>query len=225
MIALDGIARRYSMGGETVHALRAVDLDIGAGEYVALMGPSGSGKTTLLNILGLLDRPDGGVFRFEGQDVTGLGDDALAALRQRRIGFIFQSFHLIARLSALENVALPMALAGHNRRERHERATALLERLGLADRAAHRPGELSGGQRQRVAIARAMSLQPSLILADEPTGNLDQRSGEEVMALLGDINAAGATVLIVTHDAEVAACTRRQIRLLDGDIVEDRQDT
>ena len=225
MIALDGIARRYSMGGETVHALRAVDLDIGAGEYVALMGPSGSGKTTLLNILGLLDRPDGGVFRFEGQDVTGLGDDALAALRQRRIGFIFQSFHLIARLSALENVALPMALAGHNRRERHERATALLERLGLADRAAHRPGELSGGQRQRVAIARAMSLQPSLILADAPTGNLDQRSGEEVMALLGDINAAGATVLIVTHDAEVAACTRRQIRLLDGDIVEDRQDT
>ena len=225
MIALDGIARRYSMGGETVHALRAVDLDIGAGEYVALMGPSGSGKTTLLNILGLLDRPDGGVFRFEGQDVTGLGDDALAALRQRRIGFIFQSFHLIARLSALENVALPMALAGHNRRERHERATALLERLGLADRAAHRPGELSGGQRQRVAIARAMSLQPSLILADEPTGNLDQRSGEEVMALLGDINAAGATVLIVTHDAEVAACTRRQIRLLHGDIDEDRQDT
>lgn len=223
MIALDAIARRYSMGGETVHALRTIDLSVDAGEYVALMGPSGSGKTTLLNILGLLDRPDAGVFRFEGQDVTRLGDDALAALRQRRIGFIFQSFHLIARLSALDNVALPMTLTGSSRRERLKRATELLERLGLADRAAHRPGELSGGQRQRVAIARAMSLQPSLILADEPTGNLDQRSGEEVMGLLGDINAAGATVLIVTHDADVAACTRRQIRLLDGDIVEDRQ--
>jgi putative ABC transport system ATP-binding protein len=221
MIRLEAVSRVFPMGRERVHALRSVDLRIGPGEYLALTGPSGSGKSTLLNVLGLLDTPTSGRYFFESRDTADLDDGALAALRRTRIGFVFQSFHLVPRLSAAENVALPLMLARMAPPARRARVAALLARFGLAERAAHKPAELSGGQRQRVAIARAMALEPSLLLADEPTGNLDRASGHDVIAALEALNAEGLTVVLVTHDPELAARTRRRIRLVDGTITQD----
>ena len=209
------------MGDQTVAALRGIDLTIAAGEYTAVMGPSGSGKSTLLNILGLLDRPDAGSYRLGGLETTGLGEERRAALRRERIGFIFQSFHLIPRLSAAENVELPLTLAGVAPRERRERVADVLGAMGLSARAHHRPDQLSGGQRQRVAIARATVTAPDLILADEPTGNLDRASGEEVVRTLEALNARGPTLVLVTHDPQLGARARRRIRMDDGAIVED----
>ena len=197
-----------------VHALAGVDLRIAPGEYIAVMGPSGSGKSTLLNVLGLLDRPDAGHYRLEGRDVTTLSPDEQARVRSQRIGFVFQSFHLVPRLTAAENVALPMMLAGLPARERDERVRQALAGFGLADRAAHKPDELSGGQRQRVAIARATIMRPALLLADEPTGNLDRATGEEVIRLLEQLNADGVTLVMVTHDAALGARAAR--RSADG---------
>jgi len=221
MISLTAVNRSFLVGEERVHALRDIDLDVGPGEYAALMGPSGSGKTTLLNILGLLDRPDSGRYRLDGLETTTLGSEERARLRREHIGFVFQSFHLIPRLSALENIALPMVLAGIRPRERHQRATKILDQVGLTDRADHRPDQLSGGQRQRVAIARATIMRPRLILADEPTGNLDRASGEEVIGTLERLNASGLTLLIVTHDPEIGRRAARRIRMDDGSIAAD----
>lgn len=221
MILLRAINRSFSVGGDRVHALRAIDLDIGPGDYAAIMGPSGSGKTTLLNILGLLDRPDSGRYRLDDVETTTLGGEQRARLRRERIGFVFQSFHLIPRLSALENVELPMVLAGIHPGERRRRAQRILDQVGLTDRAGHRPDQLSGGQRQRVAIARATIMRPRLILADEPTGNLDRASGEEVIGTLEQLNAAGLTLLVVTHDPDLGRRARRCIRMDDGSIAED----
>jgi putative ABC transport system ATP-binding protein len=220
-IELAGIERVFHLGDSEVHALRAVDLAIGAGEYVAVMGPSGSGKSTLLNILGLLDRPDAGTYRLEGRDVTTLAPQEQARVRSHRIGFVFQSFHLVPRLTAAENIALPMMLAGIAPKERLARVTQALHDYGLADRAGHRPDQLSGGQRQRVAIARATVMHPALILADEPTGNLDRSTGEEVMRLLEDLNAGGVTLIVVTHDPVLGARARRNVAMQDGAIVRD----
>ncbi|WP_284615148.1 ABC transporter ATP-binding protein [Aquabacterium humicola] len=220
-VELEGIARVFHLGGSPVHALRALDLRIGAGEYVAVMGPSGSGKSTLLNVLGLLDSPDAGRYRLEDRDVTTLTPDEQAQVRSRRIGFVFQSFHLVPRLSAAENIALPMVLAGTPARERAARVAQALQDYGLADRAAHKPSELSGGQRQRVAIARATIMQPALILADEPTGNLDRATGDEVMRLLEGLNARGVTLIVVTHDAQMGARARRRLAMEDGAIRHD----
>ncbi len=206
-----------------MHALDRVDLRIDAGEYIAVMGPSGSGKSTLLNVLGLLDRPDGGHYRLEGRDVTTLSADEQARVRSRRIGFVFQSFHLVPRLTAAENIALPMVLAGLPVRERAQRVQAALAGFGLADRASHRPDELSGGQRQRVAIARATVMRPALLLADEPTGNLDRVTGEEVLRLLEELNADGVTLLVVTHDAALGARARRRLLMRDGAIEADER--
>jgi putative ABC transport system ATP-binding protein len=204
-----------------VHALAGVNLRIEAGEYISVMGPSGSGKSTLLNVLGLLDRPDAGHYVLEGRDVTTLSADEQAGVRSRRIGFVFQSFHLVPRLTAAENIALPMVLAGMPTRERDQRVRGALDGFGLADRAAHRPDELSGGQRQRVAIARATIMQPALLLADEPTGNLDRATGDEVVRLLEQLNAGGVTLLVVTHDAAIGARARRCLRMEDGAIRHD----
>jgi putative ABC transport system ATP-binding protein len=220
-IALSGIERVFHLGDSEVHALRTLDLSIAAGEYVAVMGPSGSGKSTLLNLLGLLDRPDAGVYRFEGTDVTQLSADQQARVRSERIGFVFQSFHLVPRLSAAENVALPMTLAGVAPAQRAARVAKALQDYGLEDRARHRPDQLSGGQRQRVAIARATIMQPAMILADEPTGNLDRATGEEVIRLLEEQNARGVTLIIVTHDAGIGARARRQLLMEDGAIRHD----
>jgi putative ABC transport system ATP-binding protein len=216
---LSGICREYVVGAETVHALDHVDLTIGAGEYVSIMGPSGSGKSTLLNVLGLLDRPTAGTYRLQGEDVSHLDDDSLAANRQRHIGFIFQFFHLIPRVTALENVELPLVLAGAAPRARRERAAAVLESVGLKARLHHRPDQLSGGERQRVAIGRAIIMQPSYLLADEPTGNLDTRSGGEIMQILEQLNRDGIAVLIVTHDAAIGDRARRHLKLRDGKVV------
>jgi putative ABC transport system ATP-binding protein len=210
------------VGDQPVCALQPTDLEIRAGESVAVMGPSGSGKSTLLNIIGLLDSPTAGRYRFAGRETTGLAPEAQARLRRERIGFVFQAFHLIPRLSARENVELPLALAGVSRRIRSRRAAQLLEALGLRDRAEHRPEALSGGQRQRVAIARAMIADPVLLLADEPTGNLDRAAGAEVLELLLELNRRGQTLIVVTHDSEVAAALRRHIRLVDGRITSDQ---
>jgi putative ABC transport system ATP-binding protein len=210
MMELAGICRDYSVGGEIVHALDHVDLAIRAGEYVSIMGPSGSGKSTLLNVLGLLDRPTAGLYRLEGEDVSQLGDDALAQHRQRHIGFIFQFFHLVPRLTALENVELPLVLAGAAPRMRRERAAAILESVGLKARLDHRPEQLSGGERQRVAIGRAIVMQPHFLLADEPTGNLDTRSGGEIMQILEQLNRDGIALLIVTHDPAIGSRARRR---------------
>jgi putative ABC transport system ATP-binding protein len=218
MMQLSGICREYVVGGETVHALDHVDLTIDAGEYVSIMGPSGSGKSTLLNVLGLLDRPTSGTYRLQGEDVSNLGDDELAAHRQRHIGFIF---HLIPRLTALENVELPLVLTGAAPRARRERAAAILESVGLKARLGHRPDQLSGGERQRVAIGRAMIMQPSFLLADEPTGNLDTRSGNEIMQILEQLNRDGIAVLIVTHDPAIGDRARRHLKLRDGKVVAD----
>jgi putative ABC transport system ATP-binding protein len=221
MMQLSGICREYVVGAETVHALDHVDLGIEAGEYVSIMGPSGSGKSTLLNVLGLLDRPTAGSYRLQGEDVSNLDDDALAAHRQRQIGFIFQFFHLIPRLTALENVELPLVLTGAAPRERRERAAKILESVGLKARLDHRPDQLSGGERQRVAIGRAIVMQPSFLLADEPTGNLDSRSGDEIMQILEQLNRDGIALLIVTHDPAIGSRARRHLTLRDGKIVGD----
>ena len=221
MIELRDLCRHFQMGDQRVLALDAVNLRIAAGEYVSIMGPSGSGKSTLLNVLGLLDRPTAGTYLLDARETTSLSDDELAQTRARKIGFIFQSFHLIPRLTAFENVELPLVLAGVDPGERRPRVQALLASLSLEARAHHRPNELSGGQRQRVAIARAMVMQPAVLLADEPTGNLDHVSGAEVLAAIEGLNAKGITLLVVTHDAEVAQLARRHIRMRDGKVVED----
>jgi putative ABC transport system ATP-binding protein len=219
MIEIAGVSRTFQVGGQPVHALRAIDLNFADGEYAAIMGPSGSGKSTLLHILGLLDRPDSGHYRLDGLETTEIDEERRAQLRRDRIGFVFQSFHLIPRLSAAENVELPLVLAGLAPAQRRERVTRILAAVGLADRAHHRPDQLSGGQRQRVAIARATIMEPGLILADEPTGNLDRASGREVMETLEALNANGLTLLIVTHDAELGARAQRRIRMDDGAIL------
>jgi putative ABC transport system ATP-binding protein len=216
MIRLEHIDRDFQVGDTTVHALRDVSLDIAQGEFVAIMGPSGSGKSTLLNLLGLLDRPTRGRYELDGRDVTDLSDEQTARVRRDKIGFVFQFFHLVPRLSAAANIALPLLLAGVPPRERSERAAQLLAEVGLSERADHRPAQLSGGQLQRVAIARAMSMRPALLLADEPTGNLDRATGREIMALLERLNAAGMTLAVITHDAEVGARAGRRIQLVDG---------
>jgi putative ABC transport system ATP-binding protein len=222
MMELREICREYTVGTEVVHALDHVDLTISPGEYISIMGPSGSGKSTLLNVLGLLDRPTAGTYRLEGEDVSALDDDALADHRQRHIGFIFQFFHLIPRLTALENVELPLVLAGTAPRARRERATAILESVGLKTRLGHRPDQLSGGERQRVAIGRAIVMQPSFLMADEPTGNLDSRSGDEIMQIIEQLNRDGIAVLLVTHDPAIGSRARRHLTLHDGKIVGDR---
>lgn len=220
-IELNGISRSFTLGDSVVHALRDIDVYIEAGEYVAVMGPSGSGKSTLLNLLGLLDQPDRGHYRLEGRDVTTLSPDEQAAVRRNRIGFVFQSFHLVPRLSAAENIALPLMLAGMATAERNARVQRALADFGLASRASHRPDELSGGQRQRVAIARATIMQPALILADEPTGNLDRHTGEEVTQLLEALNARGTTLIVVTHDPDMGARARRRLMMEDGALKQD----
>jgi putative ABC transport system ATP-binding protein len=221
MIALADIHRSFQVGEETVHALRDVNLHIEAGQYLAIMGPSGSGKSTLLNIIGLLDRPDSGAYRLEGQDTTRLPDLQQAALRRHKIGFVFQFFHLVPRMSAAENVELPMVLAGLDPGERKRRVREALEELGLANRAKHRPDQLSGGQRQRVAIARATIMRPHILLADEPTGNLDRASGQEVIHILEALNRDHQlTLIMVTHDPELGRRAKRRIRMADGEIVD-----
>ncbi len=220
-IELAGIERVFKLGDSEVHALHAVSLTIEAGEYVAVMGPSGSGKSTLLNLLGLLDRPNAGTYHLEGRDVTTLTPDEQAEVRRSRIGFVFQSFHLVPRLTAAENVALPLMLAGVPLTERNRRVAEALRNFGLESRAGHRPDELSGGQRQRVAIARATIMRPALILADEPTGNLDRATGQDVTALLEELNASGVTLIVVTHDPVMGGRARRRLMMEDGALVAD----
>ncbi len=219
MIRVDDLWRTYRMGDHELHALRAIDEEIEDGEHVAIMGPSGSGKSTFLNLLGCLDSPSRGKYILAGQDVAGLAEDALAEIRLHRIGFIFQSFHLVPRLNALQNIELPLIFAGKNPALRRELATAALVSVGLSDRADHRPAELSGGEKQRVAIARATVMQPDLLLADEPTGNLDTRSGEQVLDLLGSLHRQGRTLIVVTHDPNVARRADRVLVMRDGEIV------
>ena len=221
MIRLTGIDRVFPVGDEEVHALRGVNLTIEAGEYLSIMGPSGSGKSSLLNVIGLLDRPNSGRYELDRRDVTGLSDDELARVRREKIGFVFQFFHLVPRLTAEQNIELPMVLAGIDPAERRRRLDTLVAEYGLLDRAGHRPDQLSGGQCQRVAIARAMSMRPSVILADEPTGNLDRHTGQEVFALLERLHAAGGTLVVVTHDGEIGSRAKRRIRIVDGQIVAD----
>ena len=221
MIRLTGIARTFLVGGEAVHALQGIELSIAAGEYLSIMGPSGSGKSTLLNIIGLLDRPDAGTYELDGRNVTALSDDQLARVRREKIGFVFQFFHLVPRLTALQNIELPMVLAGIDPMERKRRLARLLAEYGLEERAGHRPDQLSGGQCQRVAIARAMSMGPTVILADEPTGNLDRHTGQEVLNVLEGVHRNGGTLVIVTHDPEIGARSQRRLRMQDGAIIGD----
>ena len=216
MISLSGITRAFAVGGRPVHALRGIDLEVPAGDYLAVMGPSGSGKTTLLTILGCLDRPTSGSYRLDGSEVSGLDDQELSRVRRHKIGFVFQSFHLVPRLTALENVELPMVFAGIPPRERALKAGSVLAAVGLSDRAEHRPDQLSGGERQRVAIARSVVMEPSLLLADEPTGNLDSKSGLEVIELLERMNRQGLTLIVVTHDPLIGRRARWRLRLADG---------
>ena len=221
MIRTEALTKTYKMGKVEVHALRGVDIQIAEGEYTAIVGPSGSGKSTLMHILGCLDRPTSGTYVLAGEDVSQLSRARLARVRNRDVGFIFQSFHLLPRANVLRNVELPLVYAGASRKTRRERATEALERVGLGDRLRHRPNELSGGQRQRVAIARALVTRPRILFADEPTGNLDQQSGLEVMELFGELNAEGHTVILVTHDRNVASHAHRIISLVDGRVVMD----
>jgi putative ABC transport system ATP-binding protein len=223
LIEVRGVRKTYQMGEVEVNALNGVDLDVERGEYIAVMGASGSGKSTLMNLLGCLDTPSAGSYRLNGVAVEELEDAELAAIRNKEIGFVFQTFNLLPRTSALGNVELPLVYAGVPRRERRRRALEALEKVGLADRVDHQPNELSGGQRQRVAIARALVNDPSILLADEPTGNLDSATSEEIMALFDALNAAGNTVVLVTHEAEIAAHTARQVLLRDGVVVSDRR--
>jgi putative ABC transport system ATP-binding protein len=218
IVSLDGVSRTYAMDRIRVDALREVSLEVREGEFVAIVGPSGSGKSTMMNIVGCLDRPTAGTYRLAGTLVGSLDDDRLARLRSRTIGFVFQSYNLLPRTSALDNVATPLLYQGVGRRERVARATAALERLGLGDRLDHEPSQLSGGQQQRVAVARAIVPDPALILADEPTGNLDSASGRDVLAVLRDLHATGRTIVLITHDAEVAAAAERQVHIRDGRI-------
>jgi putative ABC transport system ATP-binding protein len=222
MIELQGIVKRYVLGGETVLALAGVDLSIGRNEYVALIGPSGSGKSTLMNILGCLDSPTEGRYILNGRDTSSLRDDELATVRNREIGFVFQSFHLLPRQTALQNVIQPLMYRPMSAAERRGRAENALAGVGLGDRLDHRPNQLSGGQRQRVAVARALVGEPSILLADEPTGNLDSRTSAEIMALFDALHSSGQTVIVVTHEPDIAAHCRRTVRVLDGHIVEDR---
>ncbi len=220
-LVLRDVVRNYDMGSETVYALRGVSLDVAKNEYVAIMGPSGSGKSTLMNIIGCLDVPTSGTYSLDGEMVADKSEAELAAIRNRMIGFVFQTFNLIPRSNILHNVELPLIYGGIGRAERREMAERALERVGLADRRMHKPNELSGGQRQRVAIARALVFSPSIILADEPTGNLDTRTGEEVMGMIDELHDAGQTVILVTHEDNIAAHARRTITLLDGHIEKD----
>jgi len=223
MIRLRGIERIFRVGEEEVHALRDVNLDIAAGEYLSIMGPSGSGKSTLLNLIGLLDRPNAGRYELDERDVTGLSDDEQARARREKIGFVFQFFHLVPRLTAEQNIELPMVLAGIDPAERRKRLQKLLTEYGLEARARHRPDQLSGGQCQRVAIARAMSMRPTVILADEPTGNLDRHTGQEVMAVLERVHHDGGTLVLVTHDPEIGERAHRTLRMVDGAVVSDQK--
>jgi putative ABC transport system ATP-binding protein len=221
VIATKGLGRHYRMGDTVVHALRDVDIRIDRGEYAAIMGPSGSGKSTLMNIIGCLDTPDDGIYELNGRLVSNLADRELAQVRNEEIGFVFQTFNLLNRTSAQHNVEMPLIYAGISRKERQRIAIDLLTRVGLAERMHHRPGELSGGQRQRVAIARALATSPSILLADEPTGNLDSQTAGEIMQLFDELHAAGNTIILVTHDEDVANHADRVIRLLDGHVVPD----
>ena len=221
LILLHQVSRSYQLGSHAVHALRGLTLGISAGDFVAIMGASGSGKTTLMNILGCLDLPDRGRYLLDDIDVRHLTEDELATVRNRKIGFVFQSFNLVPRTSALHNVELPLVYAGIRAKERRERALAALDRVGLADRVHHLPNELSGGQQQRVAIARALVTRPSLLLADEPTGNLDTASSQEILEVFDSLNAEGRTIVIITHEVDIAAHARRVIRLRDGAILDD----
>jgi putative ABC transport system ATP-binding protein len=221
VIVTRNLQRDYDMGGEVVHALRGVDLVIRKNEFVAIMGPSGSGKSTLMNLIGCLDSPTGGEYWLNGHRVSELGDDELARIRNKEIGFVFQTFNLLPRASALHNVELPLVYAGLGGRERRELAAEALRRVGLGDRMQHRPNELSGGQRQRVAIARALVNRPSILLADEPTGNLDSATSEEILGLFEGLYEEGQTILLVTHEADIAAHARRQVHLKDGRLEQD----
>jgi len=221
MIRLNDISRVFRVGEEDVHALDRVSIDIGAGEYIAIMGPSGSGKSTLLNIIGLLDRPDTGTYHLDNVNTTELDDDRQASVRRHKIGFVFQFFHLVTRLSAADNVELPLMLAGVDPKERKERVKKALAAMELSNRADHRPDQLSGGQRQRVAIARAIIMEPGVILADEPTGNLDRNSGKDVMNILENLNKRGITLIMVTHDPELGKRAARKIQMIDGRVSED----
>ncbi len=221
LINITNIKRNFELGNEIVYVLKGIDLQINKGEYVALMGPSGSGKSTLMNLLGCLDTPTSGSYILNGKDVSLMKDDELAEIRNKEIGFVFQTFNLLPRTTALDNVALPMIYAGYSKSERNARATEVLEQVNLSDRMDHQPNQLSGGQRQRVAIARALVNKPSIILADEPTGNLDSKTSLEIMKLFGDIHGNGNTVILVTHEEEIAAYANRVIRLRDGLIESD----
>ena len=223
LIQVNDVWKTYEVGQQQVHALRGLSVDIDEGEYTALMGPSGSGKSTLMNMLGCLDTPTSGRYHLAGEDVGTLDDDALADIRNRRIGFVFQTFNLMPRYTALENVALPLVYAGASKMDREARAREVLEQVGLGDRMDHRPNELSGGQRQRVAVARALVNRPDLLLADEPTGNLDTKTSLEIMALFGEIHAAGNTVVLVTHEEDIAAYAHRVVRLRDGVVSADER--
>ena len=223
LIRMDDLSRSYEMGSETVHALRGLTASIDRGEYVAIMGPSGSGKSTLMNILGCLDTPSRGTYELNGTDVSSLDENELADIRNREIGFVFQTFHLLPRVSALRNVEMPLVYAGTDRDTRREEAQDALERVGLGDRMDHRPNEMSGGQRQRVAVARAIVNRPSIILADEPTGNLDSTTGEEIMGLFNDLWRGGNTMIIVTHEEQVARNAKRILRIHDGLLASDER--
>jgi putative ABC transport system ATP-binding protein len=223
MIEMKEVRKVYATGRVQVEALRGLDLEIGAGEYVAVVGPSGSGKSTLMNILGCLDTPTSGTYVLSGEAVAGLDRNRLAEIRNRKIGFVFQNFNLLPYATALENVELPLLFAGTPAAERRERATAMLARVGLGDRMDHRPTELSGGQMQRVAIARALVNRPAIVLADEPTGNLDSASGQAIVGLFSELHAAGQTIIMITHDGAVARLASRVVRIQDGLVVEDRQ--
>ncbi len=221
LIKITNIKRDFALGNEIVYVLKGIDLEINKGEYVALMGPSGSGKSTLMNLLGCLDTPTSGTYILNGKDVSQMHDDELAEIRNKEIGFVFQTFNLLPRTTALDNVALPMIYAGYSKTERRARATKVLEQVNLSDRMDHQPNQLSGGQRQRVAIARALVNKPSIILADEPTGNLDSKTSEEIMVLLEEIHKNGNTIIVVTHEEEIAAHAHRIIRLRDGMVESD----